>query len=130
MNNEIDIMYQYQEPPLQMEHKPNIKTIELSTCGNIIMVSFGVCYEHRSVGSLGLKERRIKMKELQTITEYQLLYYARQELSRRIDALKDEIIRGKTTQALKRTESLLGRYTEQWSEITKRMAEINNEYAE
>lgn len=70
------------------------------------------------------------MKELQTITEYQLLYYARQELSRRIDALKDEIVRGKATQSLKRTECLLGRYTEQLSEIIKRMAEINQEYAE
>ena len=55
--NEIDIMYPYQEPPLQMEHKPNLKTIELSPCGNIIMVSFGVCYEHRSISSLGIKER-------------------------------------------------------------------------
>ena len=70
------------------------------------------------------------MKELQTITEYQLLFYARQELSRRIDSLKDEIIRGKTSQSLKRTESLLSRYTEQLSEIIKRMAEINQEYAE
>lgn len=67
------------------------------------------------------------MKELQTITEYQLLYFARQELSRRIDALKDEIIRGKTKQSLKRSESLLGIYTEQIGEIIKRMAEINRE---
>ena len=67
------------------------------------------------------------MKELKTITEWQLLHYARQELSRRINDLKDEIVRGKTTQSLKRTESLLERYTEQMAELTNIIIEINNE---
>ena len=67
------------------------------------------------------------MKDLQTITEWQLLHYAKQELSRKINALKDEITRGKTTQSLKRTESLLARYTEQMTELTNRIIEINNE---
>lgn len=67
------------------------------------------------------------MKDLQTITEWQLLHYAKQELSRKINALKDEIARGKTTQSLKRTESLLARYTEQMTELTNRIIEINNE---
>ena len=67
------------------------------------------------------------MKDLKTITEWQLLHYARQELSRKINELKDEIIRGKTTQSLKRTESLLERYTEQMTELTNRIIEINNE---
>lgn len=66
------------------------------------------------------------MKELKTITEYQLLFLARQELSRKIDELKTEIIRGKTKQSLKRTESLLEMYCEQMAEIIERMAEINN----
>ena len=70
------------------------------------------------------------MKEFSTITENQLLFLARQELSRRIDTLKDEIIRGKTTQSLRRTESLLAMYTEQLSEIIERMAEFNRESAE
>lgn len=65
------------------------------------------------------------MKELNTITEYQLLFLARQELSRRIDELKTEIIRNKTKQSLRRTEALLTMYCEQQSEIIARMAEIN-----
>lgn len=65
------------------------------------------------------------MKELNTITEYQLLFLARQELSRRIDELKTEIIRNKTQQSLRRTEALLKRYCEQQGEIIARMAEIN-----
>lgn len=70
------------------------------------------------------------MKEFSTITEYQLLFLARQELSRRINTLKDEIIRGKTTQSLRRTETLLAMCTEQLTEIIERMAEINRESAE
>ena len=66
------------------------------------------------------------MKELITITEYQLLFLARQELSRRIDELKTEIIRNETKQSLRRTETLLKMYCDQQSEIIKRMAEINN----
>lgn len=66
------------------------------------------------------------MKELTTITEYQLLFLARQELSRRIDELKTEIIKDKTKQSPRRTEALLKMYCEQQSEIIKRMAEINN----
>lgn len=65
------------------------------------------------------------MKELNTITEYQLLFLARQELSRRIDELKTEIIRGKTKQSQRRTEALLKMYCEQMAEIVSRMAEIN-----
>lgn len=67
------------------------------------------------------------MEELKTITEYQLLFLARQELSRRIDELKTEIIRGKTNQSKRRTESLLEMYCDQIGEIIRRMAEINTE---
>jgi hypothetical protein len=67
------------------------------------------------------------MKELQTITEYQLLFLARQELSRRIDEVKTGIIRGKTNQSRRRTEHLLKMYCEQQGEIIARMAEINKE---
>ncbi len=67
------------------------------------------------------------MKELNTITEYQLLYLAQQELSRRIDNLKTDIIRNETKQSLKRTEKLLKMYCEQLDEIIKRRAEINAE---
>ena len=70
------------------------------------------------------------MKELNTITEYQLLFLARQELTRRIDELKTQIIRNETNQSLRRTESLLKMYCEQLSEISERMAEINNENGE
>ena len=66
------------------------------------------------------------MKEFITITEYQLLFLARQELSRRIDELKTDIIRHKTKQSPRRTEMLLKMYCDQQSEIIKRMAEINN----
>ena len=67
-----------------------------------------------------------KMKEFNTITEYQLLFLARQELSRRIDELKTEIIRNETKQSLRRTEALLKMYCEQQGEIIARIAEINN----
>ena len=70
------------------------------------------------------------MKELKTITEYQLLHLARNELSRRIDELKTEIIRKETKQSPRRTEALLRMYCKQMSEIIERMVEINNENAE
>jgi hypothetical protein len=70
------------------------------------------------------------MKELTTITEYQLLFLARQELSKRIDELKTEIIKRETKQSTRRTEHLLDMYCKQAGEITERMAEINNEHAE
>lgn len=70
------------------------------------------------------------MKKLETITEYQLLYLARQELSRRINECKEHIIRGVTKQSQRRTERLLEMYCEQQNEIIQRMAEINNENAE
>lgn len=70
------------------------------------------------------------MKKLETITEYQLLYLARQELSRRIDECETQIIKGDTKQSVRRTERLLEMYCEQQNEIIQRMAEINNENAE
>ena len=70
------------------------------------------------------------MKKLETITEYQLLYLARQELSKRIDECKEQIVRGVTKQSQRRTERLLEMYCEQQNEIIQRMAEINNENAE
>lgn len=66
------------------------------------------------------------MEKLNTISEYQLLFLARQELRRLIDELKMEIASKETKQSLKRTESLLKMYCEQRDEITARMAEINN----
>lgn len=70
------------------------------------------------------------MKKLETVTEYQLLYLARQELSRRINDCKEQIVKGKRNQSLRRTEKLLEMYCEQQNEIIQRMAEINNENAE
>lgn len=70
------------------------------------------------------------MKKLETVTEYQLLYLARQELSRRINECKEQIIRGVTKQSRRRTERVLEMYCEQQNEIIQRMAEINNENAE
>lgn len=67
------------------------------------------------------------MKPFNTITEYQLLFLVRQELSRIIDALKTEIIKGATKQSKRRTEALLDMYCEQMREIVERMAEINLE---
>ena len=66
------------------------------------------------------------MKELITITEYQLLFLARQELSRMIEYLTTEIVLRKTKQSPVRTEALLEMYREQMAEIVARMAEINN----
>lgn len=66
------------------------------------------------------------MRDLNTISELKLLLYARQELSRRINALKDEIARGSTTQSLKRTESVLAIYSAQMEELVCRIAELNN----
>lgn len=70
------------------------------------------------------------MKKLETVTEYQLLYLARQELSRRISDCKEQIIKSKRNQSLRRTEKLIEMYCEQQNEIIQRMAEINNENAE
>ena len=67
------------------------------------------------------------MKEFITLTEYQLLFLARRELSRRIDELKTEIIRGETKQSKRRSEALLNMYCDQMHEIVERMAEINKQ---
>ena len=60
------------------------------------------------------------MKELTTITEYQLLNLARNELLRRLDRLskKDTMSR--------RDTALYNLYSEQVSEINDRMDDINN----
>lgn len=70
------------------------------------------------------------MKEFDTITEHQLLFLANAELSRRIDELKAEIVEGKTKQSPRRANALINMYYKQASEITQRMAQINNEYEE
>lgn len=67
------------------------------------------------------------MKDLLTITEFQLLFLARQELSRRIDELKDSLIKGNPKRSRRRTELLLTMYCDQIGEITRRMAQINRE---
>ena len=74
----------------------------------------------------GTEERITVDMKLNTITEYQLLFLARQELARRIDELKTEIIRNETKQSQRRTEALLTMYCDQQREIVERMAEINN----
>jgi hypothetical protein len=66
------------------------------------------------------------MKDLTTITEYQLLFLARLELSRRISEVKTGIITGKPSQSKRRAaEILLPMYYDQLAEIVARMAEIN-----
>ena len=70
------------------------------------------------------------MKKLETITEYTLLYLAKQELSRRISECEVQIAEGQTKQSSRRTKALLKMYYEQESEILNRMGEINNGNAE
>lgn len=67
------------------------------------------------------------MKELKTITEYQLLFLARKELSRRINKAKDEIIKNGES---RRINNLLDMYTKQIGEVIGRMAEIQKGNAE
>ena len=66
------------------------------------------------------------MKNLNTITEYQLLFLAREEIKRRHDELKN-----KTTippvQLSRCKKVLLKMYDEQINEIDERIREINNE---
>ena len=64
--------------------------------------------------------------KLQTITEYQILFLAREELSRRIDELKKALEEKETSQSKRRSEALLKMYCEQQREIAERMAEISN----
>ena len=70
------------------------------------------------------------MKELNTITEYQLLFLARQELSRRIDELKTKMIKSETGLLSRREDRLLTMYCEQLNEIVERMADTNGEEGE
>ena len=70
------------------------------------------------------------MKKLETITEYELLFLAARELSRRIDEYENQIAEGQMKQSLRRTKALLNMYCKQRNEIIQRMAEINNENAE
>ena len=65
------------------------------------------------------------MKNLSGISEYQILYLARMELTRRVNDLKDKLIKNKSNQSKRRSEALLSLYTEQLGEIISRMAEIN-----
>ena len=65
------------------------------------------------------------MKPLSTLSEYQILFLARMELTRRVNDLKDKLIKNKSNQSKRRSEALLSLYTEQLGEIIARMAEIN-----
>lgn len=67
------------------------------------------------------------MKELTTITEYQLLFLAKQELLRRIDDLVAGIIAGEPNQPKSRTQAHAKMYREQLAEINARMDEINRD---
>lgn len=67
------------------------------------------------------------MKDLNTITEYQLLFLARETLKNRINDLKDEYIRSDSFTARRRIDNMLKRYTQQIAEINQRITEINNE---
>ena len=64
------------------------------------------------------------MKDLKTITEWQLLHYAKQHICRRIAILKDELKRGTPRISLEKTESDVKRYTEQLNEIDNRILEL------
>lgn len=70
------------------------------------------------------------MKELTTISEYHLLFLARQELLRQIDELAADIILGRTRQPKDMIKALAKLYREQLAEITERMNEINREATE
>ena len=69
------------------------------------------------------------MKELKTISEYQLLCLARKEIFRRIDELRTQILQGKTKQSVRRTDRLISRYNEQIKEINERIDELDQAYA-
>lgn len=65
------------------------------------------------------------MKQLTTITEYQLLFLAKQELLRRIDELAAGIVTGDTSLPKDITKALYKMDCEQLAEISARMDEIN-----
>ena len=60
-----------------------------------------------------------------TITEYQLLFLARQELSRRIDEIETALKQNQIGMSKRRATALLRMYAAQLSEISDRMDEIN-----
>lgn len=62
------------------------------------------------------------MKKLETITEQQLLFYAKLGLTQ----IKEEYAKN-STQSKERTRSVLKMYDEQIEEIRNRLNEINNE---
>ena len=66
------------------------------------------------------------MKELNTVTEYQLLYLASCELTKRIKELKADIANNETKQSPRRTQALVSMYSKQLDEIIARMSDINN----
>lgn len=69
------------------------------------------------------------MKELNTLTEYQLLYLARSELLKRLDKLKTKMIKSETGELNRRDTALFNLYSEQVAEVNSRMAEIQEETA-
>lgn len=67
------------------------------------------------------------MEKFSTITEYQLLYLARNELLRRLDRLEAKKVKTKTRTLKKRDECLFNLYSEQVTEINERMAKSYSE---
>lgn len=67
------------------------------------------------------------MKELNTVTEFQLLFLARAELLKRLNSLKTKMIKSETGELSRRDKLLFKHYSEQVTEINERMAEISEE---
>ena len=64
------------------------------------------------------------MKDLKTITEWQLLNYAKKELLRRLTIIKDELKRGVSRKPSEYVELDIKKYTEQINEIDNRILEL------
>ena len=70
------------------------------------------------------------MKELKTMTEYQVLFLARCELLRRLDKLNSKKSKSETGELSRRDTALFNLYSEHLSEVNDRMLEINTESEE
>ena len=64
------------------------------------------------------------MEKLKTVTEYQLLFYARAELLRKLDRLKTNMIKSENGELSKKDDVLFSIYSEQVTEINEIMAKL------
>lgn len=67
------------------------------------------------------------MKTLNTVTEFQLLYLARNELIRRLNYLTTKKVKSETGELNRRETTLFNFYSDQIEEINDRISEISEE---